>query len=144
VDRKAILQTLRRVCAPEPPDLKAGLGGEMFVTLDTGQLKPLVQALLDEHGVRHLSTITALNCDEGVAVLYHFWHHGGLTLRVHCPRGKFILPSLIDLIPGADWYEREVHDLFGVEFAGRDHLDPLLLPDDWDEPPPLLREEEVT
>ena len=103
-----------------------------------------MQALLDEHGIRHLSTITALNCDGGVAVLYHFWHHGGLTLRVQCPRGSLILPSLLDLIPGADWYEREVHDLFGVEFAGRDHLDPLLLPDDWDGPPPLLGEEGAT
>jgi len=37
------------------------------------------------------------------------------------------VPSLISVWPGADWYEREGHDLFGVVFDGHPNLAPLLL-----------------
>lgn len=34
------------------------------------------------------------------------------------PRDGGVLPTVTDLVVGADWYEREVHDFFGVRFAG--------------------------
>ena len=76
-------------------------------------------------------------------VLYHFWLGRGVTLRVRCPKARAILPTLVGLIPAADWYEREVHELLGIEYAGHPGLGPLLLPDDWDAPPPLLSREDV-
>jgi Ni,Fe-hydrogenase III large subunit len=36
------------------------------------------------------------------------------------------VPSLVDLVPGAGWDEREAHDLHGVEFAGHEPLRPLV------------------
>ena len=40
-------------------------------------------------------------------------------------------PSITSLVPGANWYEREVFDLFGVEFQGHPNLQRIMLPDDW-------------
>lgn len=37
-------------------------------------------------------------------------------------------PSLTALVPGADWYEREIHDLFALTAVGHPDLDPLVLP----------------
>jgi formate hydrogenlyase subunit 5 len=37
-------------------------------------------------------------------------------------------PSLTPFIPAAAWYEREIHDLFGIEPRGHPRLDPLVLP----------------
>jgi len=41
------------------------------------------------------------------------------------------LPSAIDLWEGVDWYERELFDLFGVQFEGHPDLKRILMPDDW-------------
>ena len=44
------------------------------------------------------------------------------------PDGRARYPSVTPLVPAADWYEREIHDLFGVEPIGHPDLDPLVLP----------------
>ncbi|MFA6916818.1 MAG: NADH-quinone oxidoreductase subunit C [Parachlamydiales bacterium] len=41
------------------------------------------------------------------------------------------LPSVTDLWIGANWYERELYDLFGVLFEGHPQLKRILMPDDW-------------
>jgi NADH-quinone oxidoreductase subunit C len=40
-------------------------------------------------------------------------------------------PSLTPSIRGANWYERELFDLFGITFVGHPHLERIMLPDDW-------------
>ena len=49
------------------------------------------------------------------------------------------LPSIIDLWAGANWYERELYDLFGLKFEGHPDLKRILMPDDW-VGHPLLRD----
>src|SRR5262249_61577570 len=36
------------------------------------------------------------------------------------------VPSIIEVFPGADWFERETHDLYGVVFTGHPDMRPLL------------------
>ena len=42
--------------------------------------------------------------------------------------GRTRYPALTPLVPAAAWYEREIHDLFGIEPDGHPRLDPLVLP----------------
>jgi NADH-quinone oxidoreductase subunit C len=55
-----------------------------------------------------------------------------LRLKVRVSGAVAELPTLRGLWPNADWYEREVYDLFGVVFAGHPDLRRLLMPEDWD------------
>ena len=51
-------------------------------------------------------------------------------VKVQVAEGEPI-PSLVALHPGANWYEREAYDLYGVAFSGHPDLRRILLPDDW-------------
>ncbi|MFJ8231792.1 NADH-quinone oxidoreductase subunit C [Streptomyces sp. NPDC094448] len=52
-----------------------------------------------------------------------------LLLRTTVPHEDPVLPSAVAVYAGAEWHERETHEMFGVGFTGHPHLAPLLLPD---------------
>lgn len=104
-------------------------------------LKQAVQALKQRFGFTHLSAIIGQQYQEDpavIAVAYSFWQGLSLSLHVNLDIATPIVDSIIDLIPGADFYERELAEMFGVKFTGRPIMQPLLLPDDWSKAPPML------
>ena len=57
-----------------------------------------------------------------------------LRLRIHVavPEEDPEVPSLSGLFAGANFFEREAYDLFGIRFAGHPDLTRILLPDEWE------------
>jgi len=113
---------------------------DTWVTLPAVCIHAAVQELIEEFGVRHLSTITGQDTGTGVQLLYHFWERHGLTLCVELPYLDPHIASLTDLIPGAAYYEREVAEMLGVIFEGHPNPSPLRLPDDWEGGAPLRQD----
>jgi NADH:ubiquinone oxidoreductase subunit C len=110
---------------------------ETILTISADNLHKVVTLLANEFHFTHLSTITGIHSETGFELLYHFWHRSGLTLRVELSQNTAQMVSLVGIIPGAELYEREITDMFGIEFTGRDHVR-LLLPDNWEDDPPML------
>ncbi len=55
-----------------------------------------------------------------------------LRLRVQIPDDDASAPSLYTVYPGAEAMEREVYDLFGIEFRDHPDLTRILMPEDWE------------
>jgi NADH-quinone oxidoreductase subunit C len=65
-----------------------------------------------------------------------------LRARVQVPESDPTLPTLFDLHPGTEAFEREVYDMFGIEFTGHPDLSRILMPEDW-EGHPLRKDYDV-
>jgi Ni,Fe-hydrogenase III component G len=81
--------------------------------------------------------VTAIDADHTFEVLYHFCDdRQGYVVTVKALIRDKIKPqiqSLAPVIPGAEWIEREVHDLYGIDFINHPNLRRLILSDDWPE-----------
>ena len=92
--------------------------------------------LFEEVGARFVIA-TAIDCEQYFEILYHYsYDQTGCVINVKCfirdhdhPQVESITP----FIPGAEWIEREMHDLEGIEFKNHPCMERLLLADDWPE-----------
>ncbi len=69
-----------------------------------------------------------------VTVVYHllsFERNEYIRLKVALHTNHLSLPSITAIWPAANWYEREVWDMFGVRFEGHPHLERILMPKTW-------------
>ncbi|MDA2969435.1 MAG: NADH-quinone oxidoreductase subunit C [Actinomycetota bacterium] len=53
------------------------------------------------------------------------------TVKVIINDENLSIPTITDLYPGANFYEREVFDMFGIEFENHPDMTRILMPDDW-------------
>ena len=68
---------------------------------------------------------------EVVAGLLSQRHNLRLRLRVAVPADDPVVPSLTPLWPGANFFEREVFDMFGITFTDHPDMTRILMPDEW-------------
>jgi NADH-quinone oxidoreductase subunit C len=111
--------------------------GELTLEIAGTRIVEACRLLKQEQQFERLSAVTAVDWDPAeprFEVIYHL-HSVGRNLRVRLKcRLEGTAPE-IDSVTGvwraADWYEREVYDLFGVVFRGHPDLRRILMPDNW-------------
>ena len=69
---------------------------------------------------------------EVVINLLSYTRRRRLRIRVGVDGAQPEMPSISGVFPGANFYERETYDLFGIAFTGHPDLTRILLPDDWE------------
>lgn len=92
--------------------------------------------LYDLHGVdeRLRTHRTDLPLSE-FTVFYHLisiQRNSDIILKVPLMEADLTMPSITKLFSNANWYEREVWDMFGIKFAGHPNLRRIMLPRNWE------------
>ena len=83
-----------------------------------------------------LVTATGIDSRDYIEVLYHYSFDSMniiVTVKTRALKPDVELDSVAQLFPGAEWIEREIHDLLGVKFKTHPRLERLILSDDWEE-----------
>ncbi len=107
--------------------------GELNVSVTLAGLTDFVEFLRSDRSCRFstLVDITAVDYPERAArfdVVYHFlsmYQNARIRVRVQA-REEDMVPSITDIHPSANWFEREVFDMFGIIFSGHPDLRRIL------------------
>jgi len=115
----------------------------IYIDFDSKDIPQVVSFLFRELGGR-LATATGMDTRKNIEILYHFSFDSSgtiVSLRTLVDRKNPEIESVTPIIKGAEWIEREIHELLGVNFRNHPNLKRLLLFEDWPEGEYPLRRE---
>jgi len=134
---------------PEHPAVKAILAwnadalvdakfdhNELTLTISAGQIRAAA-ATLQAAGYNFFEDVTAVDwfpSSPRFQLSYHIVSHiykERIRLRVLAGGDAPAVESITAVWPAANFYEREVFDLFGIRFEGHPNLRRIMMPDDW-------------
>ena len=96
-----------------------------------------VDMLMDIAGVDYLTRTPRFD------VVYHFYsstQHHRVRLKVGVQESEPLLDSITGVWPAADWYEREVYDLYGIRFRAHPNLRRILTHEGFDDLHPMRKD----
>lgn len=113
---------------------------EMTIYVDRSSIREACVLLRDDPGCpfNFLSDVTCVDWypqEPRFEVIYHLLSipkKERVRLKVRLNSSSPAVESLTSLWPAANYFEREVYDLFGVRFNGHPYLRRLLMPEDWE------------
>src|SRR5664280_834261 len=121
-----------------PAILRADLPGEtrLFVFVEPSALKAICQHIFRDLDARY---VISIGLDDrpfsGKFLIAHDFafdlDHVLCSVLAYLPADSPKVDSISDVVPGANWAEREIRDLVGIEPVGHPYLKRLVLPDGW-------------
>jgi NADH-quinone oxidoreductase subunit C len=111
---------------------------EMTIVIARGFLREACSLLKLDLGFTFLADLTAVDwypSEPRFEVVYHLLSMKSkerLRLKVKLAGDDANVESVTGIWPAANFFEREVYDLFGVRFAGHPNLRRIMMPEDWE------------
>ena len=111
--------------------------GEMTLTIAAGEIRAAAQTM-QAAGYNFFEDMTAVDWFPSTPrfqLSYHILSHSykeRIRLSALVEEASPSIESITSVWPAANYYEREVFDLFGVRFEGHPNLRRILMPDDWE------------
>ncbi len=113
---------------------------EMTIVVDRSAIREACALLRDDPGCPFdfLSDVTCVDwypAEPRFEVVYHLLSipkKERVRLKVRLNSSSPTIDSLTSVWPGANFFEREVFDLFGIRFAGHPYLRRIMMPEDWE------------
>jgi NADH-quinone oxidoreductase subunit C len=109
---------------------------ELTITVARESILPACEAIR-KAGYNFLEDVTAVDwypSEPRFQIVYHFLSHSlkrRLRILVRLAGDDAAIDSITPNWPSANFYEREVFDLFGVHFGGHPYLRRIMMPEDW-------------
>jgi NADH:ubiquinone oxidoreductase subunit C len=107
----------------------------IIITIDPGSLLDISAYLFKDVGYRFVIA-SALHTNKGFEIHYHFSYDStGLLLNLHVilSADKPEIESLSNMFNASNWIEREMHELFGINFLNHPNLEKLISEGNWAE-----------
>ncbi|PLX40562.1 MAG: NADH-quinone oxidoreductase subunit C [Hyphomicrobiales bacterium] len=116
-----------------------------FITVDRTQLRGLLLHLRDVEGFAHMVLLTAVDwIEDNKFQLTYLLHNRGeacdVGLRVMLPRDAASMDSIHDIWPTAETYQRELREMFGIDFPDSPGVMEEFILEGWAGPPPYRRD----
>jgi NADH-quinone oxidoreductase subunit C len=113
---------------------------EMTIYVERDSLREVCALLRDDPACpfNFLSDLTCVDwypAEPRFEVVYHLLSipkKERVRLKVRVPSASPAVESVTSVWPGANFFEREVFDLFGIRFSGHPYLRRILMPEDWE------------
>ena len=122
-------------------------GDQHVVFVDAAHNRTVLEWLRDDPAQRYdlLVDVTAVDYGGGepLQIVYQLWsvgHKRALRVKCELPLDGLSLDSVVELWNAANWLEREVFDLFGIDFRGHPDLRRILMPQNYAEGYPLRKD----
>ncbi len=139
---RAVVETLRQRF-PDAVLATEEFRGDQVVTVRADRLLDVARFLRDDPELRFNYLVDVTSYDRlhlgetprfaTVYQLHSMPYNRRLRLLVPVPNDTNpVVPSVVELWPGANWMEREIYDLMGIRFQGHPDLRRILLPHNWD------------
>jgi NADH-quinone oxidoreductase subunit C len=110
--------------------------GQNYLAVDRSLIPNILRLLRDEEQFDYCVDITAVHYPKRerqfdlIWMLYSFARNERVRVKTQIADGASIASS-VSIWPAANWLEREVFDMFGIQFEGHPDLKRILLPDGW-------------
>jgi len=111
--------------------------GQNFIVVKPDSAVPLIEYLKLEADFDYLVDITAVDWPKRperfdvVYILYSFARNERVRIKTYIPEG-YRPESVVGVHLTANWLEREVFDMYGIEFGGHPDMRRILLPEEWE------------
>lgn len=116
-----------------------------FATVEKRYAVALIRDLRDRYGFAHLVFLTAVDIIEQgffrlVYLLSNPQAHVDLSIQTELPRESASMESIHELWAQAGTYQRELREMFGIDFPGSPRVDESFILEGWDQIPPMRRD----
>jgi len=138
-----ILKRLETKFLPEKKDVQRN--NLVFLTLAKNTAVEAITYLRDYEGYTHLVMISAVdyieqNMFQLTYLLHNYRNHTDIGVRVELDRENPVMESIHHLWAAAQVYQRELKEMFGIDFPGSPRLNEPMILEGWDNIPPMRKE----
>jgi NADH:ubiquinone oxidoreductase subunit C len=146
---EALISRLKAQFPEAIKDAKIDRPRRITVNFEKDHVLDISRFMCDELGFDHVKGVAGVDLptQKKIEVLYFVGSYSKaevqdliVVLKAELPRDNPVIASVVSVWQSAHYHERETFEMFGVKFEGHPDLRKLLTQDNWEGPPPMLKD----